>query len=214
MGDTNHAWETFIAKGYGKQMIFKKKTFLYHQGEIGNGFYYLKKGIVKISLLSKEGSERDIDYVTPGNLLGEQGFNNGPYFTTATITVPSTLYFFSKLEFDRLCGEIPEAANIFMDSLINKIRLLADATTILNAPAEYRLAHFLYKLYKQENEPSLSINQVALARFIGTSRITVYKILNEWKDEGLIEHHKGNLHLLDVNKLKSIFESAIHHPIS
>src|SRR4051812_23444979 len=110
MGDTNQTWETFIAKGYGQQMIFKKKTYLYHQGETGNGFYYLKKGIVKISLLSKEGSERDIDYVTPGNLLGEQGFNNGPYFTTATITAPSTLYLFSKMEFDRLCGEIPGAA--------------------------------------------------------------------------------------------------------
>jgi CRP-like cAMP-binding protein len=208
---TKHTWDTFITDGHGKQMQFNKNTFLFHQGEIGEGFYYLAKGEVKISLLSDEGTERDIDYVMPGELIGEQSFNKAPYFTTAFITMPSTLYFFSIKDFNQLCSAIPDAANLFMESLTLKVRLLAEATAILNAPAEYRLAHFLYKLYKRKNMSTIYISQVSLARSVGTSRITVYKILNQWKVEGLIEHSKGCIHLLDINKLKVFLHDANHY---
>ncbi|GKV65257.1 MULTISPECIES: Crp/Fnr family transcriptional regulator [unclassified Sporosarcina] len=201
MFNQKHSWENFILEGYGLKRKFEKNTTLFHQGEIGEGFYYLSKGEVKISLLSSQGNERDIDYVIPGRLLGEQGFYKNPYFTTAVTTAPSTLYFFSKDEFNQLCLDLPEAASIFMDSLIMKVRLLAEATTILNAPAEYRLAHFLYKLHRQKGETKIKISQITLARFIGTSRITVYKVINEWKEKRMIEHRQGYIFILDINKL-------------
>jgi len=203
MIDNKHIWENFISEGYGQKREFNKNTVLYRQGEIGQGFYYLTKGEVKISLLSPQGNERDIDYVTPGYLLGEQGIYKNPYFTTAVITTPSTLHFFSEEDFTKLCLDITDAPSVFMDSLILKVRLLAEATAILNAPAEYRLAHFLYRLYTRKNELKIKINQVSLARFIGTSRITVYKIINQWKDERMIDYNKGYIHFLDIGKLEN-----------
>ncbi|KRF67240.1 hypothetical protein ASG99_16575 [Bacillus sp. Soil768D1] len=211
MINQQYIWNNFIASGYGQKIKVKKNTILFRQGEIGQGFYFLEKGEVKISLLSKQGIERDIDYVMPGDLLGEHGFNHNPYFTTALITTPSTLYFFSKKDFNQLCLDIPEAANILMDSLILKVRLLAEATAILNAPADYRLAHFLYKLHLRENELKIKLSQVSLARFIGTSRVTVYKIINQWKAEEIIDYEKGYIHFLDITKLKNFLDSAFHN---
>lgn len=206
MDDKQHTWSTFIAYGYGQKLTLNKNTVLFRQGEIGKGFYYLADGEVKISLLSNQGNERDIDYVMPGELIGEQGFNNAPYFTTSVTTTSSVLYFFSKEDFNQLCLDIPQAASIFMDSLILKVRLLAEVTTILNAPAEYRLAHFLYRLSVRKGKLKICISQVSLARSIGTSRITVYKIMNQWKEDGIIEQNNGYIHLLDINKLRYFYE--------
>ncbi|HJF30279.1 MAG TPA: Crp/Fnr family transcriptional regulator [Sporosarcina psychrophila] len=213
MIDKKQIWESIISEGYGQKREFNKNTVLYRQGEIGKGFYYLSKGEVKISLLSYQGNERDIDYVTPGHLLGEQGIYRNPYFTTALITIPSILHFFSEEDFTKICLDITEAPSIFMDSLVLKVRLLAESTAILDAPAEYRLAHFLYRLYKRENELKIRISQVSLARFIGTSRITVYKVINQWRDERMIDYNKGHIHFLDISKLENYLNESLPPPI-
>ncbi|MEV9639799.1 Crp/Fnr family transcriptional regulator [Mammaliicoccus sciuri] len=210
MNEQQYTWKNIINSGYGKRIDVNKNTVLFRQGEIGQGFYYLEKGEVRISLLSNQGSERDIDYVMPGDLLGEQGFNHNPYFTTASSTIPSTLYFFSKKDFDLLCVDIPEAANMLMNSLIVKVRLLAETTSILNAPADYRLAHLLYKLHLRENDFKVKLSQVSLARFIGTSRVTVYKIINQWKAEEMIDYDQGYIHFLDITKLKYFLDNALY----
>ncbi|WP_342535891.1 Crp/Fnr family transcriptional regulator [Sporosarcina sp. FSL K6-3508] len=210
MDNQQYTWDNIISCEYGQKINAKKNTILFRQGEIGQGFYFLKKGEVKISLLSNQGIERDIDYVMPGNLLGEHGFNHHPYFTTASISAPSTLYFFSKKDFDQLCLDIPEASNLFMQSLILKVRLLAETTAILNAPADYRLAHFLYKLHLRDYELRIKLSQVSLARYIGTSRVTVYKIINQWKAEEMIDYDQGYIHFLDITKLKYFLDNALY----
>lgn len=203
MIDNQLGWNTFITYGYGNRRICNKNTYLFRQGEVGTGFYYLTEGEVKISLLTDQGIERDIDYVMPGELIGEQALQNEPYLTSAMTTTPSILYFFSNKFFNTLCFENPGVANILVNSLIQKVRLLAESTSFLNAPADYRLAHFLYKLYIKKNETTIfKINQTSLARFIGTSRITVYKIMKQWEKDEFIKLHKGYIYLLDLNRLE------------
>lgn len=205
----NNIWEHFISDGYGQRKTYKKNTLLFRQGDVGQGFYYLSEGEVKISLLSSQGSERDIDYVIPGLLLGEQGLYKDSYFTSALTSSSSTLYFFSEEDFTKMCVLMPEATSIFMNSLIMKVRLLAEATTILNAPAEYRLAHFIYRLYKRSNETQLKISQISLARFIGTSRITVFKIINQWKYEKMVDYDKGTLYLVDPERFGDYLDRSL-----
>lgn len=188
--------------GYGQKIVYKKNKVLFNQGEAGKGFYYLLEGEVKISVVSNEGNERDIDYVTPGELIGEQGFKNDPYSTTAKTTTSSVLYFFSNQTFNQMCTDIPEAASLFTDSLIMKVRLLAESIALLNAPAEYRLAHFLNKMYIKKKRNNIKISQTSLAHFIGTSRITVYKIIKQLEQQGLLQLHKGDIVLLDLKKLE------------
>ncbi len=45
------------------------------------------------------------------------------------------------------------------------------------------MARFLVLLSKKYNNHSIPITQIALAQYIGTSRITVYKIMQKWSDE-------------------------------
>lgn len=212
MNQFRHNWDLYVSNGFGEKKIFKKNKVLFHQGETGKGFYYLTEGEVKISVISNEGHERTIDYVRQGELLGEQGFMNNPYATTAKTTTSSTLYFFSNQTFNSLCSEIPEASVMFTNSLIMKVRLLAESIVIINAPAEYRLAHFLYKLYRKTGEYNLKMSQIALGHFIGTSRITIYKILKQLEEKGIIELKNGDIQLLKVQELESMLNLFFHSP--
>jgi CRP-like cAMP-binding protein len=210
MNEITCSWNSYLASGYGEKKVFKKNTVLFHQGETGKGFYFLTDGEVKISVISNEGHERTIDYVRPGELLGEQGFINDPYATTAKTTTTSTLYYFSNQTFNLLCSEIPEASIVFTNSLIMKVRLLAESIILLNAPAEHRLAHFLYKIYKKTGEHNLKMSQIALGHFIGTSRITVYKILKQLEQKGLIELKNGDIQLLNIQELENLLNFFFH----
>ncbi|WHY85788.1 Crp/Fnr family transcriptional regulator [Neobacillus novalis] len=209
MNNNELSWDSFIAMGYGEKKVYKKNEILFHPGEIGKGFYYLLAGEVKISVISREGHERDIDYVTPGELIGVQGIQNEPYTYTAKATISSTVYFFSNLMFNQLCAKLPEAASVRTNSLIMKVRLLAESINILTAPAEYRLAHFLYGLYLKKEDPKIKISRTSLGHFIGTSRITVYKIIRQLEQDGLIEINKGYIYLLDIYKLKTFLDSSL-----
>ncbi|KEF36986.1 cAMP-binding protein [Schinkia azotoformans MEV2011] len=210
MNQIRHNWDLYVSNGFGEKKVFKKNKVLFHQGETGKGFYYLTEGEVKISVISNEGHERTIDYVRQGELLGEQGFMNNSYATTAKTTTSSTLYFFSNQTFNSLCSEIPEASIMFTNSLILKVRLLAESIVIINAPAEYRLAHFLYKLYRKTGGHNLKMSQIALGHYIGTSRITIYKILKQLEEKGIIELKNGDIQLLNIQKLESMINLFFH----
>ncbi|MFD1707866.1 Crp/Fnr family transcriptional regulator [Siminovitchia sediminis] len=190
---------------FGQVRSLPADSILFRQGEKGSGFYYLADGEVKISILREDGYEKIIDYVSPGRLIGEQGLNQ-VYFATAETTIDSTLYYFSEQNFRDLCAVEPEAAQEFGYSLIAKIRMMARAKFVLNAPADIQLAYYLHLLYEKTGSPILAIDQNSISNYIGKSRVTVWKIFKEWKNDHLIDISDGMIHLKDVDKLKQKFD--------
>ncbi|MFE4430549.1 Crp/Fnr family transcriptional regulator [Peribacillus butanolivorans] len=198
-------WSPFLT--YGQFIEVKENTVIYHQGEDGKGFYYLSKGEIKITILSDKGEERTVNYVPEGMLFGENGINKEPYSTTAFTTSPSVLYYFSDEALLRVCKEHPNAATIFTNSLIYKFRLLAEIITFLDSPVEQQMAHYLLKLVNENGK--FAINQTAFARYVGTSRITVNKIIQKWVKDGIIKLSSQTIDIIDINKIREIQRSDI-----
>ncbi|MDQ0201440.1 Crp/Fnr family transcriptional regulator [Neobacillus ginsengisoli] len=207
MKNLRYAWGPFLT--YGQKMEMKENSVVYHQGEEGNGFFYLCKGGIKITLLSQEGVERTVNYVPEGMLFGEHGVKKESYLTSALTTIPSVIYYFSDETLERVCKEHPEAACIFTNSLIYKFRILAEIISFLNSPVEQQMAHFLLKLISEND--NFSIDQTSFARYIGSSRITVNKILNKWKNQKLIHLSNRTIDILDINRLKDLRDSGAVH---
>ncbi|MDP4163465.1 MAG: Crp/Fnr family transcriptional regulator [Bacillota bacterium] len=207
MKNLRYAWIPFLS--YGKILQIEENSVVYHQGGEGKGFYYLCKGGVKITLLSKEGVERTVNYVPEGMLFGEHGVKKESYITSAITTCPSILYYFSDNALVNICNEHPDAACLFTNSLLYKFRILAEIISFLNSPVEQQMAHFLLKLISENG--NLSIDQTSFARYIGTSRITVNKILNKWKNQKIIHLSNGTIEILDSNRLKNLRDSGANH---
>ncbi|HZG80966.1 MAG TPA: Crp/Fnr family transcriptional regulator [Brevibacillus sp.] len=210
MSKHKYAWKPYLARGLKK--TYPPKTILFHQGEIGNGFYYLEDGEVKIQLTSFKGDERIIDIVTPGELFGEAGIKKEPYFSTAYVMKPSTLFYFSNEVFQQICREHPSAIDIFLQSLIRKERLLAEIVAQENRSFEQKLAFFLLKLYNKNKDTNIAINQISLSNYIGTSRITVYKILQQWEKKEIVTVSNRSIQINDLNRLRAILNDDIVIP--
>src|SRR5690625_3340278 len=90
--DTGSSWTPYLK--YGERQFVKKKTTIYWQKEEGdNGFYYLEKGIIKISTRIYDGEERILDIVSSGHPFGEQTVDGEMYFSTAITLEDSIVYF-------------------------------------------------------------------------------------------------------------------------
>jgi CRP-like cAMP-binding protein len=205
MEELRYSWSPYLK--YGDKQELQENTFVYHQGGAGKGCFYLDQGGVKITLLSPQGVERTVNYVPVGMLFGEHGIKKESYLTSAITTCPSVIYYFSDETLLRVCREHPEAARIFSNSLIYKFRTLADMFSFLNCPVEQQMAHYLLKVVSETG--SFSLDQASFARYIGTSRITVNKILNKWKNQKLIQITQRSICILDVDQLTNIQNPAL-----
>ncbi|WLR57239.1 Crp/Fnr family transcriptional regulator [Mesobacillus subterraneus] len=201
-----YQWEPYLS--YGKLFEFEKNKVVYLQGEAGRGIFYLKKGEIKVTLLSDKGDERIINMVPPGMLFGEHGVHGEPYLTSGTTTCPSLVYYFSDDVIATICRQHPEAAGIYTDSLIYKFRTLAEIIAHLDSPVEQQMAFYLLKLVQENGNASM--NQTAFSKYIGTSRITVNKIIQKWKQNGYIELHKREIIITNFDKIRAL---ASHHHV-
>jgi CRP/FNR family transcriptional regulator, cyclic AMP receptor protein len=200
MHNLRYTWQPYLS--YGQLFDFGRNKVVYHQGEPGRGIYYLAKGEIKVTLLSDHGDERIINIVPPGMLFGEHGVHGEPYLTSGTTTCPSTVYFFSDEAIGAICREHPEAAGIYTDSLIYKFRTLAEIIAHLDSPVEQQMAFYLLKLVQENGNASM--NQTAFSKYIGTSRITVNKIIQKWKQKEYIELQKREIIIKDFDKIRAI----------
>ncbi|MFJ7724548.1 Crp/Fnr family transcriptional regulator [Neobacillus sp. NPDC097160] len=197
MDNKRFSWES-----YGQLLHLPSNSLLFRQGDLGTGFYYLKEGEIKISIVSDNGDERLIDYCYPGELIGEHGIHESSYLTTAETTIDSRLYYFSLKSFSDLCTNVPEAAEDISLSLTSKVRMLMDIKSILNAPVEVQLAHLFNRFYEKTGKSEIPLSQTTISNFVGMSRVTVWKKLKEWRRENIITISDRIIYLHDIEKIR------------
>ncbi|MCG7335857.1 Crp/Fnr family transcriptional regulator [Sporosarcina sp. ACRSM] len=201
-----YMWEPFVQ--YGQKRRRNKGEILYSQGEKGKGFYYLTEGKISFRLLSEDGKERIIDYMLEGFLFGEQGVSSDNYYITAMADTDVSVYYFSNESFITILRDHANAKEIFISSIISKMRLLKETYAILNKPYEQQMAHFIMLLCKKHDSQTVPITQIDLAQYIGTSRTTVYKIIQKWTERNLVLQKNRKIVVTDPLGMKALYEQT------
>lgn len=200
MKELRYKWEPYLK--YGQRFEVEKNRIIYRQGDNGRGFYYLSLGEINITLLSDKGDERIINVVPPGMLFGEHGVYQEPYLTSAAAACPSVIYFFSDEAAAAIYKEHQDAAVIYTDSLIYKFRTLAEILSLIESPVEQQMAYYLLKL--SEENGSASMNQTTFAKYLGTSRITLNRVIQKWKQQDYITLQNRQIVIKNMEKIKAI----------
>jgi CRP-like cAMP-binding protein len=172
---------------FGERIFVKRNAIIYHQGTTGNGFYHLHKGLIKIITSSAKGGKRILDVEGPGHVFGEQAIDKQPYFSTAIAAKDSVLYYFSCERFHELILSDPDLLKLFMNSAIQKIRILTEGIMLKTITSEQQIALTLLKMSRVCKNYKIYLTQQELANYTGLTRITVYKVLKKWKEEELID---------------------------
>lgn len=183
--DHNSNWGHFIL--YGKRMFFKEKTTIYKQGTYGDGFYYIEKGLVKVTTKTTNGNDLLINIAIPSQLIGVQAMDQQVHFSTAEAIKDSVLYFFSYQTVTELIYKNHHIRSLLLQTVIHKMHTLTPKIYLDSLSSEQQIAHILLNVYLEFKQFEIPLTQADITKCTGLTRITVYKVLKEWKEKGYIE---------------------------
>jgi len=192
---------TFLATiGDGRKMVLvsKKKT-VFVQGDDADAVFYIQKGKVRLTVVSKTGKEATIGIVNEGNFFGE-GALAGQILrmgSAAAMTDCELLRIDKRAMMSALHREHALSDMFVAYLLARNIRYEEDLVDQLFNSSEKRLARVLLLLarFGKEGVPETvvpKISQETLAEMVGTTRSRVSYFMNRFRKLGFI-HYNGGL---------------------
>jgi len=193
--------KTFLAK-VGKSAIteqYRKDKVLFAQGDPADALFYIQKGKVKLTVISKQGKEAVIAILGPGDFFGE-GCMAGQMVRMSTAAGMSECVVtkLKKATAVRVLQAEPAFSEVFLAYLLSRnIRIEEDLVDRLFNSSEKRLARVLLLLanFGKEGRPEKvvpTISQETLASIVGTTRSRVSFFMNRFRKLGFI-HYNGGL---------------------
>ena len=177
---------------------YRRKEAIFSQGDPADAVFFLQKGAVKLTVVSKQGKEAVVGIVGPDMFFGE-GCLAGQHIrmSTATATEDATVLRFEKKNMIRLLHADPKFSELFTTYLLSRnIRFEEDLVDQLFNSSEKRLARILLLLAhfgkEGKQEPVIpKISQEVLAGMIGTTRSRVSHFMNKFRKLGFIDYNGG-----------------------
>ena len=184
---------------------------LFVQEDASDRIYGVMGGTIEISLYSPGGQKLVANIEQTRSLVGEIGaLDGGPRTATAICLAASELVSLSRAQlFDRI-ERHPPLARAMIELLCARLRWvsgeLADQAFF---GIEARLAKRLVFLSGVMSDATgwISISQSELAEFLGATRESVNKMLNDWRAKGTIDLRRGGLRVINGRAMQHIASS-------
>lgn len=189
--------ETFFAKaGVGRIVVnLRKKGAAFSQGAPADCVFYIQKGRIQLSVVSKVGKEAILGILGEGEFFGEGSLAGQTLrMGSATAITDCELLRIDKKDMMRALHREHEFSDMFVAYLLARnIRYEADLVDQLFNSSEKRLARILLLLahFGKEGVPSTvvpKISQETLADMIGTTRSRVSFFMNRFRKLGFVDY--------------------------
>jgi CRP-like cAMP-binding protein len=193
--------KTFLSTiGSGRKLVaVQEKQAIYTQGDGADAVFYIQKGKVRLTVVSKTGKEATIGIVGEDNFFGE-GALAGQVLrmgSAAAMTHCELLRIDKKAMMEALHREHTFSDMFVAYLLTRNIRYEEDLVDQLFNSSEKRLARALLLLahFGKEGVPQSvvpKISQETLSEMVGTTRSRVSFFMNRFRKLGFI-HYNGGL---------------------
>ena len=192
--------DIFLATiGDGRKMVHVgKRQRIYSQGDPADAVFYIQKGKVRLTVVSKSGKEATIGILSEENFFGE-GALAGQLLrmgSAAAMTDCELLRVDRKVMMGVLHREHAFSDMFVAYLLARNIRYEEDLVDQLFNSSEKRLARILLLLahFGKESIPDAVVPQISqetLAEMIGTTRSRVSFFMNRFRKLGFIQYNGG-----------------------
>lgn len=191
---------TFLATiGEGRKSVtVAKKQGIFTQGDAADAIFYIQKGKVRLTVVSKIGKQATIAMLSEGSFFGEgslagQALRIG---SAAAMTDCQLLRIEKRAMMDALHREHTLSDMFVAYLLARNIRYEEDLVDQLFNSSEKRLARVLLMLahFGKEGVPETvvpKISQETLADMVGTTRSRVSFFMNRFRKLGFINYAGG-----------------------
>jgi CRP/FNR family transcriptional regulator, cyclic AMP receptor protein len=181
-----------------KAMVVARKKRIFTQGDPADAVFYIQRGKVRLTVVSKTGKEATIGILSEENFFGEgslagQALRMG---SAAAMTDCQLLRIEKKAMMEALHHEHALSDRFVAYLLARNIRYEEDLVDQLFNSSEKRLARVLLMLahFGKEGVPETvvpKISQETLAEMVGTTRSRVSFFMNRFRNLGFIDYAGG-----------------------
>ena len=181
-----------------KNLVVARKKRIFTQGDAADAVFYIQKGKVRLTVVSKTGKEATIGRLSEENFFGEgslagQALRMG---SAAAVTDCQILRIEKKAMMDALHHEHALSDMFVAYLLARNVRYEEDLVDQLFNSSEKRLARVLLMLahFGKEGVPETvvpKISQETLAEMVGTTRSRVSFFMNRFRKMGFIDYAGG-----------------------
>lgn len=181
-------------KKIGMELSVDKGKILFNEGEIGQTFYILLSGSVKLYRTTSDGREVIVRILTGGEIFGEVIlYVNESYPVSSVSLEASCLFSVPKKSFHNLMTN-ESFRNEFIAVIMKKQRYLSNRIHYLAAyDVEERFFKFLQENYGKKDSYFINLSKKDFASAIGTIPETFSRLTARLKKRGIIEWDRKTL---------------------
>jgi CRP/FNR family cyclic AMP-dependent transcriptional regulator len=175
---------------------FTKRRRVFAQGGPSDAVFYIQKGKVRLSVVSKSGKEATIGVLNEGDFFGEGCLTGQPLrMCSATAMTDCSVMRIEKKAMMAVIHREHAFSDMFVAYLLTRnIRYEEDLVDQLFNSSEKRLARMLLLLahFGKDGKPEVAIpkiSQETLAEMVGTTRGRVSFFMNRFRRLGFVRYN-------------------------
>ncbi len=189
----------FSSVGLERRIVeAEPEQFFFNQGDEADSVFCLLTGRAKISVVSANGKQATILFLSPGDYFGEESLATPPGARAATVTAVNrcAALKIKREDMIRIMHREHEFCDQFLSYLLARsLRTQADLVDQMFSTSEKRLARTLL-LMAEFGKPAGQgpqalippITHETLAEMVGTTRSRVSFFMNRFRNRGLISY--------------------------
>jgi CRP-like cAMP-binding protein len=191
-------------------LVPKKGQALFSEGGRPTGVYCIHKGKIKVYKRGFDGKEQILYICSPGDMMGYNALISEDNHTlSAKALEDSVICFIPKEDFLKGIKEVESFRQILMKTLSMQEALLAQMVTgLAQKTVKQRLAAALIMLndtYANDaGQPGINLSREDLANVIGTATESLIRLLNDFKEEGLVAIKGRKISITNLETLRQI----------
>jgi CRP/FNR family transcriptional regulator, cyclic AMP receptor protein len=179
-----------------RPVIIKARQVLFAAGEVGDGCYLLREGLLKVTVGLSTQSRRVIAVLVPGSVAGELSMIDGsPRSADVTAIKDSKLSYVTRSEFQTFADNHPQLFQHLISIVVRRLRdtnVVVAETTFLSLKG--RVASAVLSMAEAFGRDvgagriviGHKVTQADVAAMAGIARETASRIMNEWVRSGVI----------------------------
>lgn len=195
---------------------YRAGQVIYHMEDVADALYFIREGMVKISMYFPNGKEMILGLLGQYDVFGELLLlpsERRP--NQAEAVMDTTLIVMPEADFQRLLTQYPKLALKFIQVMSTKLWQAQSVFAEVGAfDAPGRLANLLLRLAKDFGVPGergtiidLSLTQQDLAKMIGATRETVSHCLARLLEYGAVRRRRAPV-IVNPDKLMQFLEES------
>ena len=198
-----------------KTFHYKKGEIIFQEGDPVTGVYFVFNGKVKVH---KQWGDKEliIRFANKGQIFGHRGLGHNNIYPISGTALEPTEACFIGIDFFHTTLKVNH------DFLFNLMMFFADdlqeserrMRNLAHMPVRGRLAQALLALEEKfgctaEGNIDIHLNRQDIASYVGSTYETIFRLMNEFIEEGLLEVSGKDISIKDGKKLLAVTKESI-----